>query len=400
MWTTTLSSEPFAIVGDRLFAWDSTREGIVELDAATGRELRFRTIGGASFAIAPRSWLPIPGGYVADDGNLTQIREHAGALSAMWTVRAGYLSDLVVAGDTVIGMDFGEPSAMFALGLLDGKPRWRVPRPAAVKSLRLAGDASALVMTYDRDRQPVIAALDPASGATRWSLDLPYEPGELALGTGGFAVATGKHALALYDAATGHATAVPLESPYPSLLVDAGIAYVVDDRAKAIAAYRIRDGTLVWRVDHEVGLAHLSVHDRLLVIATYHATMIALDRATGALQWEIGTGVDDKVFVGDRVVVAVGGSRVVGFTQPATRPVPERATIRGRVSGVACGVIRGTLVDVGEQRVEVDEDGRFTAEIRALGVVLVGGFAVRLTGAGDYTVPDLELNHCPLRDER
>jgi hypothetical protein len=53
MWQTELSADPFALDGDRLLAWDHGRGGLVEIDATSGRERRFRTLGGLGISGVP-----------------------------------------------------------------------------------------------------------------------------------------------------------------------------------------------------------------------------------------------------------------------------------------------------------------------------------------------------------
>jgi hypothetical protein len=153
-----------------------------------------------------------------------------------------------------------------------------------------------------------------------------------------------------------------------------------------------------------------------LLITTRYGSVLALDRATGAVQWEIGTGLANaRLRVSDRAVVAWTTfglvvdhpRRVVAFALPQRALATELATIHGRVTRVACWKSSRAALDVGGERLEPAADGRFTARVRATGIVLVSGPAsfdddddhrssatVELTGAGDYTVPDLELGVC------
>jgi hypothetical protein len=426
LWRAELHATPIAVVGGSLVAWDEHRVGIVDFAAATGRELRFREIDGLPSSGVPHLWEPIPGGYLARWVDLTSIREDAGTLRAAWSVPDTWASELVIAGDRawVTRDDPSSVSSVSSFGLGDGKPRWTVELPAA-QDIRFAGDAQTLVLARrlsvpapsgGDDLHRVLTAFDAETGAVTWSVELPDEPGALAVGTGGIALTTHDEHLALYDAATGHRTELPLGDLYPRLLVDAGIAYVADLEDDTLSAYRITDGQRLWHTHHRVGHGTVPVvHDRLLVIATSYGFVLALDRNTGALQWEIGTGLNHAtLFVGDTAVVAAPGSLAipdhlaVGFAWPMTTPALESATIHGRVRSVACiKGLWGFPIDVGDQTVELDRDGRFSAQVRAVGVVLVTGagrfddneshrssVAIPLTGAGVYTTPDLELGLC------
>ena len=431
LWRTDLHATPIALVGDNLVAWDEDRVGIVEFAAATGRELRFRAIDGLPVAGAPYLWEPVPGGYLARWDDLMSIREDAGALRAAWTIPDTWSGELVIAGDRgwITRDDPSSVSSVSSFGLSDGKPRWTVELPAA-QDIRFAGDARTLVLARrlsvpapsgDDHLHRVLTAFDAETGAVTWSVELPYEPGVFAVGTGGIALTPDDKHLALYDAATGHRIELPLHDRYPRLLVDAGIAYVADLEDDTLSAYRIADGQRLWHTHHRVGHGTTPVvHDRLLVIGTSYGSVLALDRNTGALQWEIGTGMNHAtLFVGDTAVVAVPGRLAVpdhlqlGFARPTTAPALEFATIHGRVRSIACLKIRafeglrGFQIDVGDQTVELDRNGRFSAQVRAVGVVLVAGaawfddneshrssVAIPLTGAGVYTTPELEFGLC------
>jgi hypothetical protein len=229
----------------------------------------------------------------------------------------------------------------------------------------------------------------------------------MALGTGGAIVAT-PATLELFDGPTGKRTSLPFHHTYPSLLVQDGVGYVVDDTN--VSAYVLRDGRRLWQTPREIGAgSHLVVHGDLLVLTTTERTALALDRATGQPRWEIGTGVAaTKLSVTDQAVVMVYGSEAGGFALPVAPPALETARIHGHVRSAECMAASDATIRIGDQRAKVDHDGNFTATVTAAGFVTVSGTGwrrsatplvtsavIQLAGKHDYATPDLDVSMCP-----
>ena len=423
IWQATSNAELFAGVGDTILAWDQARDGVVERSARTGVAGRFRSIARATVNGTPEEWLEANGGIVigwGGGGDLTFLRSRGDALEVAWTSPDDWWgAPYVIAGNTLWGARARGKSALEAVNLDDGTTRWSTKFPIDAQDVKVGGDASTILLARERylktppngpaDIHRVIAAYDAKTGAVRWEHELPVEPNQVAVGEGG-AIAALDDALVLFDA-TGTTTRIPFHHAYPSLVVDRGIAYVVDHERGEISAHRTSDGHAMWRTARATGVgSRIEVHGEQLYVTTSFGTVIALDRTTGAVTWEIGTGVIARyLVVGDTAIVTMDEHDAAGFVIPRVAPAPETATIHGVVRRVACGRPDMVTVGIGDQRVTPDANGHFTATVSAIGVVLVTGathvyqrrgsdtrVAIALTGSGDYATPDLEYDRCDI----
>ena len=423
VWRAVTKTDPFGAIGNVVVSWDSTRGGIVERSATTGTETGFRRIEGSHTNGTPEVWQPTAAGIVTGWGggsDLTLVHDRNGVLSVGWSQADDWWgSPYVTIGTTLWGARARTHSALEAVDLADGSVRWLVKFPDDAQDVKVGGDATTIMLARERymvtppngagDIHRVIAAFDAKTGAARWQNEIPIEPNSVEVGSGG-AIAALDDSLLLFDAATGHVAKRPFAHTYPSMLVDQGLAFVIDDVDKLVTAYRLVDGSTVWSIKHTVGHgSHLAAHDDLVIMTTEAGTALALDRGSGAVRWEVGTGVvATKLAVTDAAVVMFDDHEVGGFALPRSTPAQETATIHGIVRRVECGTVKETPINVGGHEVSPDANGHFVAQVTGVGFVRVSGpyysrlekphtnFAViELTGKGDYATPDLDLNICP-----
>ena len=381
-------------------------------------------IAGLNIIGQPSYWDPIPGGFLAEWDVPMRIDAAAGGgLSVGWSAPPGRWWDShIVTGDHLIVARYDPSPAIEALSLGDGSVAWSSPLPREAQGMVLWADATLLYASWTQydPEAPTPRILVPArvqarpraGGAPLWTLDFDEHPGVLSA-TAGTVLVSFDAELRFIDGASGEATVVQThEHPtiYPRVLAEDGVFYVALN--SWVAAFGA-DGRERWRqpVPLDGGPALALAGDHLLV-STRHHSLVALDRASGAVAWEVGIGVSPyRVSVTDAQIVADGGSTTIGLTRPVNIP-PEQATIQGRVTAdcVAPGP-----VTVGTVAVQPDAEGRYSATVEAAGFVLVRAsvaegdlvldeqrpllgdtrvVTVLLDGSGTYTAPDLTIKMC------
>lgn len=264
-------TDPFAVVGDSLLAYDRKRDGIVEISTATGVATRFRKIANAPASGTPGMWVPVDGGFIVSwDERIVFIRDD-GALSFGWMVGHNSWYAGVGGGDVAWLGKARDEAGLYAINVKDGSTRWSVRFPDGIQGFEMGGDAGTIVTSHqeyqhmppgDHDIFHVLAAYDGATGAQRWRVMLSFEPTAVAVGVGG-AIAVTDDAIRLFDGPTGATHVVKLaKRTSPHVLVDRGLALMVDDDANTLSAFSLRDGALAWSVaepaDPAVGMIALS----------------------------------------------------------------------------------------------------------------------------------------------
>ena len=392
------------------------------VDGAAGA---VQPIGGLPIIGQPSYWDPIPGGFLTKWDVPARIAEVDGQLSVDWQASAGRWWDThEVVGDRVFTARYRPDSAVVALSLVDGAEVWRSPLPQESQGVILWGDADTLYVTwteYDPEAPTPrvliparVRALERATGRVLWTLDFAEYPGVIGATEGAVVVAFDAD-LHFIRGVDGARVVVPTGQPpniYPRLWMADGTAYVALN--EAVTAYGL-DGTLRWRqaVPLDGGPALAQVDD-LLLVATRHRTLVALELASGTVRWEVGLGVSPRdILVSAAAVLARSGTHSVGLPRPILVS-PERAVLSGQVRA-ECAT--PGPVWVGAQAVPLDAEGRYTATLEAAaGIVTVqatvdGPFlseeekrlplpgdrrvvTVQLDGRGAYTVPDLVIRAC------
>jgi hypothetical protein len=427
-WQVALTEDVVGLIDERFFVWDRAGAGgIAEHSALTGAPLRSRPIAGLDINGAPRYWEPVPGGFLAHWDGPAFIRETDGALSVGWIDRGSdWYGDHVLVGDTMILVANRGRAALVRRAWADGRELWRTPLPPWLGLEDVTSDGAHVhvaMQVYDpnsptpRVAVPMrVAAFDLATGAPSWSLDFPGAPGVLAA-SGGIVVAAVLGDLVFFDGVTGRVRSkVAMGRPniYPRLLI-AGDRVIValNGSTSAVTSFDLATGAQQWSTALSLdGGPELARAGDLVLVTTAAGTVAALALDGGALQWEIGLGVDGhRLWNSPSAVVFAGRGLAGGFRLPPDVP-EEQATFHGRVLAVRCGQLSDAVVRVGGTDVTPDAGGNYRATIRARGFVVVGGagslgmprrdspddtvgrVSIRLDGRGDYTVPDLTLDRC------
>jgi len=213
----------------------------------------------------------------------------------LWSVQvSGPVQDAVtLAPDAdLVTLPVGE-ARLTALTLESGEERWIdetvSPRPAAI------GDDGVYLTGYRPDGNTgVLRALDPTTGARRWSVDLESPDTAPVVTDDGLLVVDGG-TLAVHDTADG-ARRRDLGSfgdriPERPAVADGTVFVVTADNA--LAAIDLSDGTEQWRADVSVDTdAGPSVGAEAVVIGAQDLPteslggVLALDRADGTPRWE------------------------------------------------------------------------------------------------------------------
>jgi outer membrane protein assembly factor BamB len=427
-WTLDLADGVAGLVGERVFAWDrgwGDAGGIAEYGARDGQLVRTRALEGHHINGAPSFWEAVPGGYLAAWDAPTFLREEADRLSVGWTGAGSdwFDSHVVVDGSLVIGQSRGS-AAVVRLALQDGRELWRAPLVAWSQDITVtvdggAVDRSAVYATwqeYDPEAPTPtmtiprrVRAYDLATGAARWTFDFSAEPDGLVV-RDGVIVAVQDGALLFIDGATGTVRVRPALRPLNGrLLADEDQVIALDEGE--IVAFELATGRERWRTQAPfTGRPTLTRWAESVLVSTIAGKVVALDRRTGALQWSVGLGVEPYRAWASEAALLVSGAGVAGMALPPTA-APESARLHGRVIEGGCGAVATAVVTIDGQRVPVSADGAYTADLVGSGLVVVhvspdrSGLdeesriravtaVVRLTGRGDYAVPDLPVGEC------
>lgn len=427
VWQAALSEDVVGLIGDRFFVWDRDGVGIAEHSAIDGTRLRTRPIAGLNINGAPRYWEAVPGGYLAQWDGPAFIRDDGGALSVGSIDPGGdWYGDHVLLDDTLIAVASRGRAGLVRRAWTDGRERWRTPLPAWHGLESVSSDGARVyvaIQVYDesaptpRVSVPIrVAAFDLATGAPAWHVDFAEAPGAVAAAAGTVVAAVGGD-LRFIDGATGRVrTKVAMGRPniYPTLLVAGDqVVAALGGSDPAVTGFDLASGARRWSTALPLdGGPELARVGDLVLVTTAMGSVAALALGSGALQWDIGLGVDGyRLWTSPSAVVFAGHGLAGGFALPPTAPV-EKATFRGRVREYRCGRLADAVVHVAGVAVELDARGEFSQTVSARGFVVVGGdgssgarrgapddevgrVAIRLDGRGDYTVPDLTLDRCP-----
>jgi outer membrane protein assembly factor BamB len=324
-----------------------------------------------------------------------------------------------VVGRSLIATRHRGHSSVVRLALADGHEEWRAPLPPWSQDVEVSTDEHFVYVTHTgyvaNAPTPTIAfprrvlALDLTTGRPAWKLDFAARPQQLSVSRGTI-VATDAGDLVFIQGATGRVKArakLGDGNIDPRMIIAGDAVYVTHD--KAVSAFALETGKRLWNTP--VGLdsgPELAALDDQLLVTTAAGSIAALERATGALRWDVGVGlIGYRLHANASAVVVSEHGRAAGFGLPPTSPL-ERAVIHGRVVEVHCGAVAGATVTIANSEVQAASDGTFRATIEARGVVLVSGrfprrdvpsaavssATIRLDGRRDYRVPDLTLSNC------
>jgi hypothetical protein len=148
-----------------------------------------------------------------------------------------------------------------------------------------------------------------------------------------------------------------------------------------LRAFDLQTQRELWRAEGFVDHLIVAADDGVYVTGLSERVLFALDAATGKIEAEISIGSSFDVSIepiggaaGPLLVVRdlYVGQWILGRVDPA--PTPESYLIRGRLSpteGLSRRRVAGVRVQVVEQVVKTDKQGRFSARGATLGVIPV-----------------------------
>jgi outer membrane protein assembly factor BamB len=280
-----------ARVGDALYA--AARDGtVMRLDAATGEE-RWRILAGHTLSAG-----------VGADGKLVVVATEKGEVLALdatsgqarWhaQVSSEVLAAPALGADLVLVRS--ADNRVYAFGAADGKREWVYPRsPASLVVRSPAGITIRGDTAYIGFPGGKLVALALANGTARWEATVAAPRGatelERVTDIVGDPAVSGREVcaaafqgrVACYDAQTGNQTWGRDISSLTGVSLDAGYAYVTDERG-AVHAFDRSSGRSIWRQDR---LANRGVSLPLpvgneVVVADFEGYVHFLARDTGA----------------------------------------------------------------------------------------------------------------------
>lgn len=218
------------------------------------------------------------------------------AYCALTDLTAATGSPSATASPSITGTSFAA-----AIDLTSGAVRWRQPvLPTSLYNIRYAADASGFYYTQGTKAGVTVRALKATDGTSRWSVDMPTNPGSilppymqgasgsitsaLAAGAGLLIAMHATEGMIAYDAQSGQRRwAVPMRGGTPPALV--GDLALTNDGSR-VYAVDLRSGRLKWSVQSPVPLS------------VYQRTVAASDQVTAVLFGTIGTGGNTMSLIG------------------------------------------------------------------------------------------------------
>ncbi len=198
----------------------------------------------------------------------------------------------------------GQGGHLYAVDGRTGTEQWRLNADVALVGAPAVSEGSVFVSAGD------VVALDGVTGVELWRRAV-VGAGPVGAGTGVTAITTPAGVSAL-DPATGAPRWSWASVAPPDLApVVAGESVVTDDGAGTVVSLSLADGTVRWRVPTPGLLQAPAVAGDVLVVATADGA-VALDAATGQERWRAGPSNSDGLRVAsDGVSVAVTHTDVV-----------------------------------------------------------------------------------------
>ena len=425
-------AEIVGLVGSAAYYWDSEmgeRGGIVSLGIDDGQPLAKRSIQGININGTPSFWLAGQGEeFVTSWGETPMVlapvagkgKGESGDLGVRWRGPTGRWGDALIVGDKLIVWDFKPRQAVVAFSIRTGAELWQAPLVREANGVELEYDGESIIAVWQQYSATAptptvtipqrVRALEPESGASRWTRDFKGHTGGITVAGDTLLVAEDADLLFLEGAsgalikrvATGHSPTI-----YPRFQASGQTIFVA--LWDAVSAYDAKSGERRWQhpIELDGGPAMALVGEHVLVSGAHE--LVALDRTTGRRAWAVSLGIrPSRLLANEHGVVAVSGS-AVGFSLPAHFE-PERAAVRGRVE-LRCVEAEAVTVQVGAASTKLGADGRYSAVVETAGLVRVSAMdesgemeeqrpyfpateLVRLTGAGTYEVPTMTLDRC------
>ncbi len=187
-----------------------------------------------------------------------------------------------------------------AADAVTGDPLWDYPllltytlsvRPVVVGDLLLSAQTD---YTFDQEQTQVFA-LDAATGAPRWQVDMPGRllQSAFAVGEGRLFILTGGGRATALDAATGDelwVVPLPINEPYGErsdpAYADGQVFFSPGDPQGTVVALDAATGAENWTYsDGQYLAADLAASDGHVFLGTTYGRFVALAAATGAVEW-------------------------------------------------------------------------------------------------------------------
>jgi hypothetical protein len=282
---------------------------------------------------------------------------------------------------------------LVAWALHDGRKEWHLVGSAATQFTRVKNlwtDGTHGYLLSDRG----LLVFDPVTGTTAWEASVTSPECGVATGEG-FVVIEDPGGHRVLDAETGTPSARLssmglakcgwLDYGFSPGVIAEGRLFAFDSDtdtgSSRLRAIDLQSQRELWHAEGFADDFVLAAADGVYVISPSERVLFALDAATGKIQAEISIGSSFDVSIepvggaaGPLLVVSdlYVGHWILGRVDPA--PTPESYVIRGRLSpteGLARRRLAGVRVQVGEQVVKTDKQGRFSARGATLGVIPV-----------------------------
>jgi hypothetical protein len=310
------------------------------------------------------------------------------------SLRASRLGDLIV----VAGVADPKTGKSAAIGLFrrSGQEMWRTPSFGAdTMSLRLAVDYQQVFVMDDT----MLRVFATRTGEAAWqrvvasSRYVPMRARILCAGRGLVALWEGTEGgrIVLLDAESGHERHVIPWARIPGeLVLEQGLLHVIsfwEGSDAEVATFNTYRGRIMWRarLDRRWAVPPLVVtEDALFVWMADDSNeamnnranqMVGFDRQTGLglFSQRVGPVTEwtalPHIAGGSLVAFAAPGGEVIGMRRAAEPAAPIDVRVVGSVASTLPEPLElgGLQVRVGDRIVDVDDSGRFEAEVRALG---------------------------------
>jgi outer membrane protein assembly factor BamB len=246
---------------------------------------------------------------------------HAWAVEVTASGRIAWQTPLAARGTTSIGETsplpaglvavFAQDGVVHGLRLADGHPLWAWPGGQAVAGMWRWGGLVA-VLTDQVGRHARITGLDAATGAVRWVRQLPGSGllgGQVPTGDGGLAMIGSDGVLQVVSLADGKVRWARFAGRWPALAAADGV--VMFGMGERLTGYDARTGQVRWTLPGLPGQTQVQVLAGLALVTSNGAsastttTLVAVDPATGRVEWRFDPGMAVTVLAAGPAGLAV-----------------------------------------------------------------------------------------------
>jgi hypothetical protein len=370
--------EIVGLAGGTAYFWDREFSNVGALGAVAlrdGARIESREISDLNINGEPDYIVGAPGapGKLLGDWGEPVLLQDNGTdrpFSIVWRAQSARWTSAILAGGNLVYWQYEPANGIIALSPVDGTEVWSGSLEPGANGVDLSTDGTYFYAVWQQYSPTAptptitvpqrVRAFDMTDGRTLWTRDFMQHTGGIAVADNTVVVAMGSDLL-FSDGATGHVIAtVATGHPaniYPGMTTAGDVVYV--GLRDAVTAYRASTGAQLWQTPVSLdGGPELVVQGERLLVSTGHGSVVSLERGTGQLEWEVGTGVSSyRIYANERGFVTVGsGSAGASFAADLTR---RRVVISGRVTA-QCLSIAEVVLSVGNRTVSPAADGTFT----------------------------------------